>query len=326
MELRTTTALLILISCSRASLSQSYKKYDLVELCGRSEGKKTINMGGVAHQFILNGTHRNIINCHLELELSYKTFGFAVFIESMKLDTTKDCKKDFLQFGRDFLLFTSHKSDKKCGTIPAAGDLGRMSVEDRRRREYIEATDKEMDIWISVRPPAYGQERKELKLIVTPFKKSCGSQDNHYRKCPGTNRCIRHELFCDGIVNCDGHSKDENEESCLNSSLGSVDVFPSIPIIILIVVFGIVGLMILIFVVRWLSLILRGRPAQLGPEVERRALRELSPSAPSQTSAPLPYNPPSYSEVMAVQYKDDPPKYTEYPTEHPSQPVIGKDL
>ena len=100
MELRTTTALLILMSCSRASLSQSYKKYDLVELCGRSEGKKTINMGGVAHQFILNGTHRNIINCHLELELSYKTFGFAVFIDSMKLDDTKDCKKDFLQFGR----------------------------------------------------------------------------------------------------------------------------------------------------------------------------------------------------------------------------------
>ena len=100
MDLRITTALLILMSCSLASPSQSYKKYDLVELCGRTGEKKTINMGSVAHQFILNGTHRNIINCHLELELWSKTFGFAVFIDSMKLDDTEDCKKDFLQFGR----------------------------------------------------------------------------------------------------------------------------------------------------------------------------------------------------------------------------------
>ena len=215
-----------------------------------------------------------------------------------------------------------------------------MSREDRRRREYIEATDKEMDVWISVRPPQYGQESKELKLIVTPFKKSCSPTDNYYRKCPGTNRCIRQELFCDGIVNCDGQP-DEQEESCRNSSLGNVDVFPSIPIIILIVVFGIVALMIIIFIVRWVSLILRGRTVEPGPEVERRALRELSPATPShsgrgvedpltlpsQPSAPLPYNPPSYSEVMGVgvQYKDDPPKYSEYPTEHPPHQVIGKD-
>ena len=220
-----------------------------------------------------------------------------------------------------------------------------MSREDRRRREYIEATDKEMDVWISVRPPLYGQENKEVKLIVTPFKKFCHSEDNYYRKCPGTNRCIRQELFCDAIVNCEGQP-DEQEESCLNSSLGNVDVFPSIPIIILIVVFGIVAMMIIIFIVRWVSLILRGRRAEAGPEVERRALRDLSPSAPShrrseedpalplssQTSDRLPHNPPSYSEVMGGggggggQYKDDPPKYSEYPAESPVQTVIGKDL
>ena len=208
-----------------------------------------------------------------------------------------------------------------------------MSREDRRRREYIETTDNEMDIWISVRPPKYGQESKELKLIVTPFKKFCRPEDSSYRKCPGTNRCIRQELFCDGIVNCDGQPKDEQEDSCLNSSLGNVDVFPSIPVIILIVVSGIVGLMLIIFLVTWLSHKLRGGRPEPGQEVERRALRELSPSSSSrgveapplppssQPSAPLPYNPPSYSEVMGVQYKDDPPKYSEYPTE-----VIGKDL
>jgi len=336
---KTSTALLILLNCSLASLlTQRYKKYDLVELCGRHREKTSLEMGGVAHQFILNGTHRNIINCHLELELPSKIFGFAVFIESMKLDTTNGCKKDFLQFGRDFLFLTSHKSKKKCGTIPAAGEPGRMSREDRRRREYIETTDKEMDVWISVRPPLQGQESKELKLIVTPFKKSCSSEDNYYRKCPGTNRCIRQELFCDGIVNCDGQP-DEQEDSCLNSSLGNVDVFPSIPIIILIVVFGIVALMIIIFLVRWVSLILKGRRPEPGPEGERRALRDLSPTAPSRgvedpslclpnpSSSPVPPNPPSYSEVMGGggQYKDDPPKYSEYPTEHPLHQVIGKD-
>ena len=209
-----------------------------------------------------------------------------------------------------------------------------MSRDERSRREYIEATDKEMDIWISVRPPQSGQESKELKLIVTPFKKFCNSEDNYYRKCPGTNRCIREELFCDGIVNCDGQPKDEEEETC--SSLGSVDVFPSIPIIIIIVVSGIVGLMMIIFLVTRLRNKLRAGRAEPGPEVERRALRDLSPTAPStsvevgvgapplssQPSLPLPYNPPSYSEVMGVQYKDDPPKYSEYPP----QQLIGKDL
>ena len=67
---KSSTALLILLNCSLASLlTQRYKKYDLVELCGRHREKTSIEMGGVAHQFILNGTHRNIINCHLELEL-----------------------------------------------------------------------------------------------------------------------------------------------------------------------------------------------------------------------------------------------------------------
>lgn len=238
------------------------------------------------------------------------------------------------------MLFTSHKSVKKCGTFPPALDPRTMSGEDKRRREYIEATDKEMDIWISVKKPKYGEGGKELKLIVTPFKKICSSEDSSYRKCPGTNRCIREELFCDGIVNCD---KDEQEDSCLKSSLGNVDVFPSIPIIILIVVCGIVALMLVIFLATWLSHKLRGGRAEAGPEGERRALRELSPTAPShssrsveleappaslpsQTSLPLPYNPPSYSEVMGVQYKDDPPKYSEYPAEYPPQQVIGKDL
>jgi len=342
------TAIVLLTQAAlAASISPPYKKYDLVELCGRRQDKRSLYLREVAHQFTLNTTNRNI-NCHLELHLSNSdVFGFAIFIESMKLDvTSQGCSKDFIQFGRDFLMFTSYKSDKRCGIIPPAGDT--LTLEDRKRREYIEATDKEMDVWISVRSSR--QEKKELKLIVTPFKKKCHSRDNYYRKCPGTDRCIKRELFCDGIVNCDGQPKDEQEEFCVvNSSLGNLDIFPSIPIIILIVVFGIVFLMIIIFAARWISLALRRKTVERGVEAERRALRDPISSANalsspsdssrglqalrsqlssgsntelSQPTAPLPFNPPSYSEVMGKEYKDDPPKYSEFPQE--SHQVIDK--
>ena len=102
----TITLLITLISCSLASLlTHRYKKYDLVELCGRNREKKRIEMGTVAHQFILNGTNRNFINCHLELKIPSKEFGFAVFTESMKLDSTsKGCEQDFVQYGREKIL------------------------------------------------------------------------------------------------------------------------------------------------------------------------------------------------------------------------------
>merc|ERR1712224_1131183 len=138
---------------------------------------------------------------------------------------------------------------------------------------------------------------------------------------------------------------DEQEEFCLvNSSLGSIDIFPSIPIIILIVVFGIVLLMIIIFAVRWVSIVLKSKTSERGAEAERRALRDPISSANTPSSAPdpsrglhalrsqlssgsstqlsPPFNPPSYSEVMGGEYKDDPPKYTEFPQE--SHQVIDK--
>ena len=55
-------------------------------------------------------------------------------------------------------MFTSHKSDKKCGVIPPLDLSGEQLGEDRvaelSMREYIETTDKEMDLWLSIHPPA----------------------------------------------------------------------------------------------------------------------------------------------------------------------------
>ena len=84
-----------------ASLSPPYKKYDLLELCGRNQEKQSLYLREVAHQFTLNTTNKHI-NCHLELHLrNSDMFGFAIFIDSMKLDvTSKGCTNDFVQFGR----------------------------------------------------------------------------------------------------------------------------------------------------------------------------------------------------------------------------------
>ena len=40
------------------------------------------------------------MKCHLELRLPSESFGFSVFIESMRIENTTGCSKDFLQFGR----------------------------------------------------------------------------------------------------------------------------------------------------------------------------------------------------------------------------------
>ena len=336
---------------------QPYKTHSVESLCRGSREKVSLDLNNQAHVFIFNTTNKELLTCHLELHLHADTLGFAVFTEVMKLESTKDCTKDFVQFGRDFLLFTSHKSAKKCGTIEPTKRILRddgslYDIEYKgtthQAREYIEAVDKEMDIWLSIHPPRSGQARKELKLIVTPFKKSCLVSDHYYRKCPGTDKCIKQELFCDGVINCDGAPKDEQEEYCLfSSTLGNGDIILSIPIIILIVVFSIVGLMFLIFIIKLFTLAMKRKAREPAAEVERRALHDPlssslcdnsnparglralhsqlsgasttsdTPSAPLVASESeiesLPTHPPPYSEVVGIAYKDDPPKYTEHP-------------
>lgn len=350
--------ILIFVPHILASNINIYKTHRIETLCRGTRDKVSLDLHNQPHVFTFNSTNIALLTCHLELHLHADTLGFAVFTETMKLEKTKDCTKDFVQFGRDFLLFTSHKSAKKCGTIEPTkrilredGSLYDIDYKEttHNAREYIEAVDKEMDIWLSIHPPRSGQPRKELKLIVTPFKKSCVKSDHYYRKCPGTEKCIKQELFCDGVINCDGAPKDEQEEYCLlSSSIGDGDIILSIPIIILIVVFSIIGLMFLIFIGKLFTLALKRKARETEPaaEVERRALHDplatslcdnsnpnrglralhsqlsgastssAAPSAPSTAESEietLPPHPPPYSEVVGIAYKDDPPKYTEHP-------------
>ena len=70
------------------------------------------------------------------------------------------------------------------------------------RRIYTEEVDKDMDVWIRVATPDQDNVTKSLTLVVTPFKKFCGSSDQLYRQCRYSTKCVRRELFCDGRVNC----------------------------------------------------------------------------------------------------------------------------
>ena len=99
--------------------------------------------------------------CHLELELHSDQFGFSVFTEEMNFEQTKGCDRDYYQFGRDFLVFTSHKGPKRCGKWDPArrvlrddGSFLRLDYgkTPRSRREYVEDVDKEMDLWLVVHP------------------------------------------------------------------------------------------------------------------------------------------------------------------------------
>jgi len=335
-----------------ALLSSPYKHFNLERLCGPVKNKQSLYLHNQAHQFTFNSTNKELIKCHLELHLHSDIFGFSVFIQEMKLEDSDDCSRDFLQFGRDFIVFTSHKSKKRCGVLApldlSGQELGEDWVSQLARREYIETTDTEMDLWLSVYPPGPGGPNKELSLVVTPFKKQCSAGDGYYKQCPGSEKCIKRELFCDGFVNCDGDPKDEQEEYCLvNSSISNDNAILSIPIIILIVIFVLLGIMFMIFMLRFLCIAMKNaRRASLntsgpGVEAERRALAsgpgelrlsglgrtEANPSAPaspSEVSPRLPLQPPSYSEVVGSgEYKDDPPKYSEVPEE--SHTVIYKN-
>jgi hypothetical protein len=330
----------------------TYKQYRLESLCAHKTEKESVYLHNRPAIFTFNSTNRNRIECHLELHIS-EFFGFSIFTEVMKLDETRNCEKDFLQFGRDFLVFTSHKSKKRCGEVERTKRIHRedgtlLKIEygntDLRSREYIEQEDKEMDVWLSITPPAPGQGRKELMLVVTPFKKACVKEDHYYWKCPSTNKCIKRELFCDGQINCDGLEKEEQTEYCLRSiNNAGVDMFISIPIIILIVVFSIVALMFIIFVIKLFAH--HFKPRHEGSDRVRRSVHDpltlcqpttssgrglrglqaqlsRDPSAPCEedilSPAVLPPHPPSYTEAVGSTcpvYHDDPPKYSEVPDE-----------
>jgi len=230
----------------------SYNNYRLEKLCPPDGSKVRLKLTDSVASFHLNsslvpGSH---FTCHVELILDSSKFGFFVYFDSMKISPPLDgeCEMDYVQFGRDILFITSHRSNKFCGTIEGSlpvppprpttttplssnATLGRTAKttkegEDGRtyyatplaKRVYSEGSDQEMDIWIQLAvPPADWPGHKTVSLTVTPFKKSCGKDDSTHRRCSSSSsrHCIRKELFCDGRINCAlPNSKPPDETSC----------------------------------------------------------------------------------------------------------------
>ena len=110
-----------------------------------------------------------------------------------------------MQFARDISFITSFQTKKLCGVKPKLDlikkneDIPESDVvasSPDMSRLYVENTDHEMDIWLSVKRSDSGDadenwKPRNLTLVVTVFKQGCGSKDNYYRPCPNTQNCIR---------------------------------------------------------------------------------------------------------------------------------------
>ena len=194
--------------------SSSYSLFPLEKTCGDG-GKQSLHLNkpGI---FTFNNTLRKKFSCHLELHLHSQSLGFSVFIETLKLPTVfnSDCSRDYLQFGRDKLFITTYTSEKFCDRIEHTTDIrtetGQLVSYDfgavpYERREYIEDTDNEMDVWITL-DPSHDNTNKEIKLIVVPFRKKCTAEDErNYKRCAGSGRCFKREYFCSGNLKSCSH-------------------------------------------------------------------------------------------------------------------------
>ena len=141
----------------------------------------------------LSSHFRSVFSCHLELFLPSSLYGFSIFIEEMSLGGSQGggCRRDYLQFGRDILFLTTHKSRKYCGQVEPPVSTQRKEgvtgftfpLTPLANRIYSEEDDMEMDVWLQIDLANARAEGKSLTLVVTPFKKSCASRDLLYRQC-----------------------------------------------------------------------------------------------------------------------------------------------
>ena len=260
---------------------KSFTLYNLEQTCGDGD-KESLHLNQPT-VFIFNSTvNKTKFPCHLELHLHSLSLGFSVFIETLKLDRNfnSDCSKDSLQFGRDKLFITTHTSEKYCEYIEHSTEVRNSETDELidydfknvsyERREYIETSDNEMDVWINLEK-SRGNQVKEIKLVVVPFRKSCNHEDEkYYRRCPGSGRCFKREYYCSGtlsilewtcffyinylqisgMIKCQVLSKADLKGSCIKEA-DSSDFF-YLPIIIIVTVVIIIATVIIGFAVKML--------------------------------------------------------------------------
>jgi len=326
--------------------SSAYTLYNLENTCGHGE-KQSLHLNNPAI-FIFNSTVNSKFPCHLELHLHSQSLGFSVFIETLKIGRflNSDCSQDYLQFGRDKFVFTTHTSKKYCQTILHTEEVRDSNTQELldydfknvsyETREYIEKNDNEMDVWINLER-SRNQQVKEIKLVVVPFRKSCSLEDEkYYRRCPGSGRCFKRDYFCSGMVKCTVLNPSELRGSCIKET--DVNDFFYLPIIIIVTVVIIIATVIIGFAAKIIIKHFNDNgvhniqssqstsrtcspnivspasnhpgTALLTPEREqRRASNQDVPmsTATIKHSAP----PPTYEDVFGHVSKDEPPAYND---------------
>ena len=322
-----------------------FTPYQLESTCGNDGSKQSLHLNSQAAIFTFNSTNRRRLDCHLEIHLHSKALGFSVFIETLKIERSSGCSRDFLQFGRDKFVITTHTSQKYCDTIEHS-----TNITDEKgaivgytfpgvnfpRREYIESHDLEMDIWLQLAPALNGQV-KEVKLVVVPFRKSCDEEDDDYYKvCPGTRRCFKRQFFCSGIVKCDVFTEEERSKFCIKKT--EHGGFMYLPVIIIVIVVLIITTTLIGFAIKlFLNHLKSDEPLSSETPTFRNSINprtgnhrsasqavtslltpERDQRRPTSQEIPLelhplelPAHPPSYDEVVGMGYKDDPPKYSD---------------
>ena len=98
-------------------------------MCSAKGNKVRSSVGTDVNVFTFNSSdvrtakwgkgQKSVLRCHLELVLPSYHYGFSVFIEEMQLGGSAGggCRRDYLQFGRDILFLTTHKSRKYCSQV-----------------------------------------------------------------------------------------------------------------------------------------------------------------------------------------------------------------
>merc|ERR1712107_351432 len=126
--------------------------------------------------------------------------------------------------GRDTFIITDRQSPKFCNKISSPivekDSEGRAKGWDfrmvsKQSRTWTEEKDYEFDIWLNLRPSS---TVKGLRLIVTPFRKSCSEQDvriQRYSHCNNdVGRCHNTELFCKQLVKCGTLDQESWDRAC----------------------------------------------------------------------------------------------------------------
>merc|ERR1719278_1647303 len=237
-----------------SGLQASYNQLRLQSVCPASGSKVRSSIGTEVNVFTFNsssanlGSSRTVFSCHLELFLPSSLYGFSIFIEEMSLGGSQGggCRRDYLQFGRDILFLTTHKSRKYCGQVEPPVSTQRKEgvtgftfpLTPLANRIYSEEDDMEMDVWLQIDLDNAMVDSKSLTLVVTPFKKSCASRDLLYRQCRYSTKCVRKELFCDGRINCAWPYSDPADEVYCQSPPKEPESSPwsvnDIPVILLV--------------------------------------------------------------------------------------------